>query len=263
MNKIEITVQNYAPTNCNFKAPDQSSIWVNVHFCEDGEDDYIGSGYIDNPFPLDYFGAVGEEFRRETFSGVLVKTVIMEHANGGRSNNKQYSSLLEYLADPLVKELCRKSITGGLAYSFSSDGGDPDNIDYVNTCKFDQFPEEFEISHTTYDSIVPQAWLNEFNSDTIIGLGKCAVWPDADKAIAESTVEDDLFGLRAFPVLKAPIGLTSKMQSICGWFKSCSEPLSDSEFVYIGIRAKTYEIDTIREIYEAGGWILCDQQWDW
>ena len=53
------------------------------------------------------------------------------------------------------------------------------------------------------------------------------------------------------------------MQDICYGFKSFSDPLTDSKFVYIGIRSKKYEIDTINEIYEAGGWILCDQQWDW
>ena len=263
MNKIEINVTNYAPTNADFKTPDQSRIWVGV-YTDDDDSECIGTGYIPNPFPLDYFGAAGEEFQRRTFSGELVKTVVMEHLNGGRSNSREYSSLTEYLADPAVKEKCRQVITGGLAYTLGGDfGGDPDKIDYINTCRWAEFPLEFDVSTCSWDSIVPQEWLNEFHADTIIELGKCSVWSDADKAIAECTVEDDLFGNRLFPVLKAPVELTSQMQSICDGFKSCSEPLSDSEFVYIGIRSKTYEIDTIHEIYAAGGWILCDQQWDW
>lgn len=262
MNKIEIAVQHYAPSRGDSKIPDRSKIWVNVNNYENGNKELIGSGYITNPFSLDYFGS-DEEFSKETFTGSLVKTVVMEHSNGGRSNNKQYSSLAEYLADPVVKESCREYITGGVASVLSRNGGDPDKIDYITTWKFDQFPEEFTTSYSCWDKIIPQEWLNEFNAHTIVNLSKCSVWPNAARAISESQVEEDLFGDRLFPVLKAPIELTGKMQDICYGFRSFSDPLTDSEFVYIGIRSKKYEIDTINEIYEAGGWILCDQQWDW
>jgi hypothetical protein len=107
MNKIEINVTDYASTRGDFKTPDQSRIWVGV-YTDDCNSECIGTGYIPNPFPLDYFGAAGEEFQRRAFSGKLVKTVVMEHLNGGRSNSREYSSLTEYLADPAVKEKCRQ-----------------------------------------------------------------------------------------------------------------------------------------------------------
>lgn len=264
MDKIEINVAHYGPNhNLDSTEVNQSRIWVNVYYIEDGESELIGTDYINNPFPKDYFGTDSKNFQRQAFSGVMLKTVVMEHSNGGRSNENVYNSVTEYLADPVVKELCRAHINGGLAYALSSNGGDPDKVDYVVTCKFDDFPEEFTVENRSYDSIIPQAWLNEFCSDTIVGLSKCGVWPDAESAIKNTERNDDLFGERLFPVLKAPKELASLMRDICYGFKSYSDPLEDDEFVYIGIRSKIYEICTINEIYAAGGWILQYQQWDW
>ena len=263
MNKIDIAVQHYAPQNGDFKNTDKSEIWVILRDPQDDDSWSLGGGYIANIFPEGYFDAEDGSFKKQTVTGVVTRTVVMEHSNGGRTNTKKYSSVQEYLADPIVKAACKDIIVGGLGARISRNGGDPDRVDFVRTFKIDGYSAEFTVSDSCYDSVIPQEWLNEFNSDTIVGLSKCGVWPDADSAIRNTESNDDLFGERLFPVLKAPKELSSLMQDICYGFKSYSDPLMDDEFVYIGIRSKTYEIGTIKKIYEAGGWILQFQEWDW
>lgn len=261
--KIDIDVRHYAPQIGDFKNPDKSKIWVILQDPLDDDSWSIGSGYIANIFPEGYFDAEDGTFNAQKLTGVVTKTVVMEHSNGGRSNNKEYSSVHEYLADPIVKQACRDIIIGGLGAKLSRNGGDPDRVDFVRTFKIDGYSVEFTVSDSCFDSIIPQEWTNEFHSNVITGLAKCKVWDTAQQAIENTESTYDLFGERYFPVLKAPVELASKMENICDGFKSYSTPLTDSEFVYIGIRSKPYEIDNIKEIYSAGGWILQYQEWDW
>lgn len=264
--KIDIDVRHYAPQRGDFSNPDKSKIWVTVSNPANPDEwddyEYLGGGYISNLFPEGYFDAEDGTFKKQKLTGVVTKTVVMEHSNGGRDNNKEYSSVQEYLADPIVKEACRHVTVGGLSARISR-CGDPNQVDFVRTFKIDGYSEEFTIKDSGYSNIMPQEWMNEFHANTIEGLSKCKVWDTAQQALNNTKSTDDLFGERYFPVLKAPVELTSKMQSICDGFKSQSTPLTDSEFVYIGIRSKSYEIGTINEIYEAGGWILCYQEWNW
>lgn len=261
--KIDIDVRHYAPKQGDSGNPNKSKIWVILQDPLDDDSWSIGSGYIANIFPEGYFDAEDGTFKAKTVTGIVTRTVVMEHSNGGRINTKEYSSVQEYLADPIVKAACREHITGGLMARIARGGGEPDRVDFIRTFKIDGYDSEFTVTDSCYDSIIPQGWINEFHSNVITVLAKCKVWDTAEQALQNSESTDDLFGERYFPVLKAPVVLTATMQSICDGFKGYSTPLTDSEFVYIGIRSKSYEIDNIKEIYDAGGWILCDQEWDW
>ena len=257
--KIDIDVRQYALHRLDSNNPDKSKIWVTISHPEEYS---LGCGYISNPFPEGYFDAEDGTFKKQKLTGVVTKTVVMESSNGCRSNTKEYSSIQEYLADPIVKEACRYITVGRLGAKIAR-CGDPNRVDFIRTFKIDGYSEEFTLSDSYYSNIIPQEWTNEFHANTIEVLSKCKVWDTAQQALNNTESTDDFFGERYFPVLKAPVELTETMQSICYGFKSHSIPLTDSEFVYIGIRSKSCEIGTISEIYEAGGCILRDQEWDW
>ena len=256
--KIDISVNHYGPTSNCLTFSDQSQIWVNI---KGSDEEHRGSGYINNIFPTNHFGDGIEDFKKQTLPGTIVKTVYMEKCNGGRDNPNVYNSIEEYVADPAVKRRCHRFMTDRTNY-FSTNG-DPEYVDAIHTFKFDNHPLEFTLSYPIWKSIIPQEWYNEFHADIIEKLSKSETWENADVAIHNTEVTDDLFGNRLFPVLKAPVKKLNKMKNICKNFKNCSKPLTDDKFVYIGIRSKPNEIDTIRDIYLAGGCILQNQSWDW
>lgn len=257
--KIDIEVCHYGPIRGTINFEDTSKIWVCV---DDSDDDsFLGSGYIDNPFTIEELSGIEEKFVKKAFSGTLLYSKYMEHSNGGRTNEKVYDSIAEYFADPLVKALVTKRYLSG----FDLSSGNPDQLDAIHTFEFDQFPgKQFTVSESLWGDFVPPEWRTEIYASTIEQLDSCVVWDDAKQAIANSEVCDDLFGDRAFPVIRAPKHLAKEMLDIAdSAFKSCSKVLHSSEYIYIGLRSKVYELDNINEVYEKGGFILKDRQWDW
>lgn len=260
--KLTVSVRHYGPTHTDgLKFDGQSKIWVIVEDPQDSDDYMVGCGYIDNPFPENYFGESDKEFDKKVLPGTLVKTVFMEGSNGGRTNNKVYNSIPEYLADPVVKAAVREKCLGG----FSLRSGDPDSVDMISTFVLDEFPEkEFTVSDRNWGKIIPDEWYREFYEPIIERLDKADVWETAADAQHNTEVCDDLFGDRAFPVIRAPISLRSEIEDLAeGCFKSCSNTLVGSEYIYIGLRSKVYEIANFPEIYEKGGFILKYESWDW
>lgn len=238
-------------------SPDKSKIWV-ILTCENEDAPTLASGYINNIWNY-------EEFEKyQTVEAEILEHFYMEHYNGGRTNQKRYSSPEEYWADPSVKVNVQKSYGTGWSFSFGY-SGDPDRLDVFYKFKIKDFQYTFELSSTDYDQSAPPEWYNEVHQNSIKKLQSLESFSSADDAINfnRNQPTDDLFGTRFFPVLKAPKDTASLMEDICYSFKSCSTQLTDDEYVYIGIRSKERELDTIYEIYEKGGTILKDACWDW
>ena len=199
-------------------------------------------------------------FEKQTFSGTILKNQYAEASNGGRTNETIYDSIQDYLKDPVVKERVKQKCLNG----FDLSPGDPDNVDEISTFVFDDFPETFfEIEQRSWDNVIPAEWYTEIYAKVISELDTYDVWENAGEAIDNTSTVDDLFGDRAFPVIRAPKALLREMRWLADNFKNCSNPLVGEEYVYIGLRAKPYEISNIAEIYEHGGSILKDKIWDW
>lgn len=260
--KLEINVVHYAPDHKN-KSHNKSEIWVVSKIkneLEEGMTICAGHGYVLNVFGEDYFGNA-ENFRKETFDATIKSVSYFEHCNGGRQNTKAYQSVEEYLSDPVVKEnLRRKSI----ATVFDMSPGDPERIDVEIVFTFDKFPNvELMVTETSYEDIVPEEWYSEFYAKEINELETFDVFENAQEAIINTKIEEDIFGQRAFPVMRVPHNASKELIDCHYAFKNYSKPLKGKEFIYFGLRSKMSELDTINEIYELGGHILKNKQWDW
>jgi hypothetical protein len=265
--EIVINPVHYGYNSKTSNSDNQSLIWVNV-YSKTVTDDFggflrIGGGYIDNLFPNEYFGTQDNFDKSIKLEGVLSECYFMESSNGGRGNPNQYSSIEEYIKDPLVKQRFNKRQFNRFDFS---DCGDPERVDLISRFRIQEpfeVPRTFELKERIWEDVVPLEWYSEAHSSTVERLSKTDSYENAQEAIESTSVEDDLFGSRLFPVLKAPKELMDKMKEICEDFKSYSKVLMDDQFIYIGIRSKEHEIDTINDIYENGGTILKDTQWDW
>ena len=77
---------------------------------------------------------------------------------------------------------------------------------------------------------------------------------------------DDLFGDRFFPVAKFDLTTTSLdiAECMCDHFKGHSKPIIyQDRFAFIGIRCKPSELYNIHDLYEVGGTILINEEFDW
>lgn len=267
--EVSIRPVNYGYSMIAKKADDQSKLWVVVEsktlfgYEEYGQKLRLGVGYIDNMFPENYFG-IPENFKKElVLEGVLTEFYFMEHSNGGRGNIAQYSSISSYIDDPRVKErFTRRQFN---QFDFN-DCGEPQKVDLVVKFRIQgptSIPRIFELRESIWEDIIPLQWYSEAHSETIKKLSILECFDTSDEAIESTVTEDDLFGQRLFPVLKAPKELMDTMKEHCENFKSYSKVLMDDEFIYIGIRSKEYEIDAIHDIYKDNGKIIKDVQWDW
>lgn len=261
--KVEIQICHYAHNRETQKSDDQSKIWVNVVHSEINEfEDWklrLGGGYMNNPYPKDYFGDSGN-FRKTSIEGVLKDFCFKEHMNGGRGNVKSYSSITEYFADPLVKELFFKKIKGGL---FGMQAGDPDKVDFECSIRLVEFPITAVFKESIWEDFIPREWYNEVYADAIKELSTINSWDTYEEAFENQQRQDDLFGERYFPVIKAPLNLKEVMLECAGNFKSHSKPIDDGTYVYIGLRSKSYELSEMSEVYNQGGTILKHKEWDW
>lgn len=263
---VEVKVIHYGYTGQN-KPGDQARIWVCLSSTsieeEWGGRLVLGSGYIPNPFPTDYFLTATGEFNSTPVPGVITELKVKEHLNGGRMNDKTYSSLAEYVADPMVKELVQRKAKTDI---FDWPCGDPEHADLI--VKFSLHPDtgftqEFEVKKTIWDNIIPAEWYSEIHADVITWLQVLDVYDNAAEALAGTVPTPDFFGERLFPVIKAPKALADVMLEHASSFKGHSTPLFDNEHVYIGVRSKPHEISEITDIYASGGTILKGKQWDW
>lgn len=202
------------------------------------------------------------EAAKTKIQGVKLKQVIVQEGlNGGRTNQKKYGSVAEYLADPVVKANCQKYLVGGLASRISYTG-EPHRVDKTYIVGIDN-KLEVKLVNIGYDPVIPQAWYDEFFADTIQSLRTNAVYETAAEALDSLPVADDIFGSRYFFVIKGPLRLKKCMKEVAGYFKGQSHPLTTDEFVFIGIRSKPCELGGIKLIYNQGGWVLKDRSWDW
>jgi hypothetical protein len=253
---------HFAPDNKKYVAGqptpyDKTKIWGVIVKDADDEDTLSGYGYIDNIFGI-------EEINKEKLYDINILAIkYLEHSNGGRTNKKEYNSVEDYWADPKVKENVCRSYKEGLSFKFSYNGN-PDEIDVKVVFEVVDYPgHTFTLYENLYTSKPPKEWYSECLSHVIDELKQKSSYPTHLDALEAQIKTDDLFGERYFPVLKAPIALEEQMVECAAYFKGHSKTLTDGENVYIGIRSKSHELGGITEIYEQGGTILVDTQWDW
>lgn len=239
-------------------------IWFNVYSAEvvDKFDNpiLIGSSYVKNIFTDDQI----RKDENNTFlelTGIIEDIKFLEKSNGGRSNEKEYSSVQDYFNDPKVKRNIEQKCKAGVL-SFIS--GDPDKVSIKTKIKLNIVPEQLIVVELgVYDDFVPPEWYNEFHADILDRLLTKEHYASSSEAINGLTYHEDLFGDRYFPVIKASIDKIEQMKILASEFKNWSKPLFNDQFVFIGLRAKPDEIYTIEDIYNAGGYILKNVDWDW
>ena len=264
--EVKVYIVHYALGGKDCPA-DQSKIWVVLNSTSI-EDDWgsmfgLGCGYIDNPYPIDFFLDAEGQFKRTEVVGAIVDVKFMEHINGGRTNTKVYESISDYVADPVVRENVARKAKADI---FDMILGDPDNVDAIVKFRIEgptSFPAIYEVKQHLYGDIIPVEWYLEIHADVIAELQLVATFENADEALIGTNSEDDLFGSRLFPVIKAPKKLAEQMKEHAASFKGHSKLLFDNEHVYIGLRSTPNEIFEITDIYASGGAILNGRQWDW
>jgi len=237
--------------------PNTSKIWAVIQKDIDDEDTVSGYGYIENIFGI-------EEIDKDKLYDINILSIkFMEHANGGRTNTKQYNSIEEYWADPKVKENVMRCYKEGFSFKLSYRGS-PDELDVIVDFEVVGYEGHiFTLSENLYPCEPPEEWYSESLPYVIENLKTKTTYETYQDALEAQTKTDDFFGERYFPVLKAPKHLKGKIQDCCDNFKGHSKALTDGENIYIGIRSKDFELGAIKEIYEQGGSILVDAEWDW
>ena len=261
---LRLTTQ-FAPLSNTYKGMtyDQTRVWAVLR--EERDDpfsiSFTGGHHIPNVFDI-----TNETLQEELpeLSTTICKIWYTQHSTCLGAKLKEYDSVESYWADPSIKKACIEKFQGGVDYSLANDS-DPTSIDMHVAVTLDGYPDVGVLSFKSvlYDTNSPTEWYSEAHDLLIKSLRNVVSYDTAEKAIKSMTLEQDLFGDRYFPVLKAPQELETEMADIASSFKSCSRTLTDGENIYIGIRSKTHEIGYIHDIYEAGGTILVDTQWDW
>ena len=226
------------------------------------------SGYIEN------FLGLTEIDKEVKYEVTCTRAFLMESKNGGRTNTTEYDTIEDYINDPFVRRMYEKKRTSGM-FGMLDYGANPGEVDDVYDLQWD-IPLDiegfepgsykrvtFQLESSRYESIAPADWENDLFMAKIGKLRQAKAYSDSTSAIDAQVRTQDLFGDRFFPVLRAPLALKEQMLEACYYFKSHSKPLFDDTYVYIGIRSKVHEIGTIQTIYEEGGEILINREWDW
>ena len=189
-----------------------------------------------------------------------------EHTNGGRTNNKEYVSPSAYFADPYVKERYM-SYLGRDVFDFSFPPGDPDKVDMVVT--FRHFGVQFSLRDSSIDvqNTPLVEWYSEYHQTTAERLATSEVFASSNEAIAGQIKCDGIFGDRYFPIAKFDLTKVklSDAINVCESFKGCSTALvlAGGKVAFIGLRAKASELEYIEDVYEVGGQIVSNQDWEW
>lgn len=246
MNTITLKITNFGPVNCEFT--DKNMVWIHGEF----NNQHL-SGYVPNVFGVD------EIIPGNEHTVTVLKTSVMEHMNGGRINEKEYSSIEEYIADPLVKERCIQQYKKEpFDFNFR---GEPTRVDhkfYLN-----HNGKDISVISPGYDTVVPPEWYSEVHMTKAAELYSKYCFEDLDEAISNLGAVDDLFGTRYFPVACFNRNLLDDAKDVCENFKGFSQPLLYEDRVFFGLRMKPCEIGYITDLYDAGGVILKNCEWDW
>lgn len=250
MNTTDIVIRHFGPVFNKEKTvyDNQSIVWI----CGEFNGHYL-SGYIPNIFDI------SEIDTKKSYKFTVNKISVLEHSNGGRMNKEEYSSIEEYISDPVVKQRCLTHYTKNLL-DFSI-CGDPTRVDYKFYLNYND--QETTVISSKYETVVPQEWYSDVHSETAKILYNANFYKDSQEAISSLDSVDDLFGTRYFPVACFSKDLLEDAKDVCENFKGQSEPLLYEDRVYFGLRIKPSEICYISELYNSGGVILIDHSWDW
>lgn len=262
---LRIKLMHFAPGQNRQTQPNRESINFGTNkeliwaILEDADAGHMACGYIPNVFGINELtNAHPVYFNIETD-----EVTYMEHGNGGRTNPNRYSSIESYWEDPLVEATVKTKYKKGLEFSISY-YGTPEEIDQIHSFTIEGFPDKFELSGTMYEASPPEEWYNEVHAPTVELLKEAEVFETFEEAYEGRVIVEDIFGNRCFPVLKAPKELVDIMEDCACSFKGNSDTLTDGEFIYIGLRSKMSEFaDGVLNIYDNGGKILKNQEWNW
>jgi hypothetical protein len=237
-------------------------VWA-IYRSEDSDvnDFTTAYGWVPNVWGLDESSSV-----KNIVECNLVKKYFMQASNGGRSNLKHYDSIADYFADPIVKKMYMRSLSSENDILFlMNHPGDTDRLDVVY--EFEHEGQHFELDDSIWDpkDSPVNDWYSEFHAVTGAILESIESYATAEEAIAAQTSTNDLFGKRYFPVAKFDLSKVKLSDAliICEEFKGHSRPLTFNGVAYVGVRSKDYQLESIESIYELGGTILKDRDWDW
>ena len=198
-------------------------------------------------------GKEGGQLKREIKGFKLI-----EHMNGGRADNKRYSSYREFFNDERKKRVM--SFWKGGPFAQLGTSGEPDKADII--LEFD----DFEIDSFAFEICAPEEWYSELHQKNSKFKFVDGFYKNADKAIEAFSQKsvDDIFGTRYFPVLVFPKDKLSVVKRIVQQAKNHSKSIVTNEYSIIGTRCKSYQYQNIiSETYKEGGKVSIGLMWDW
>ena len=194
-----------------------------------------------------------------TIEKMIVKAVLLEAKNGGRFNNREYKSYQEYFDS--CKDTVMEYWRGGMMLKIMRGSGDPDSMDirvYLGNGMILEGP--------LYEFSAPEEWYSEIHRDNYKFQLRDGLFDTADEAIYAYSLlnSEDLFGERYFPVAVFPIETTANIRDIMAMPKGSSKPIVTRDNIIFGTRCKSSEYqELIKLVYENGGKIAKNLQWDW
>jgi hypothetical protein len=197
---------------------------------------------------------------KEVIERTLRKAVLLEHRNGGRRDNNEYSSYAEFFNADRRKEV-EAYRGGGLTLKLLRGGGDPDQADV----KF--YFDDIIIEDSCWSMCCPEEWYSEMHAKSPLFRFVDGFYENAEKAIEAFTQKkyDDMFGERYFPVCAFPHGTDQEiMENIRNQPKAASGVIVTDKWVIFGTRCKPYEFSSvIEETYKAGGKVPIGAEYSW
>lgn len=187
------------------------------------------------------------------------QAAIMQASNGGRGDQRKYSSYAEYFHPERRARLATKRSAGLMGAIMMR--GDDDRADIWIAL------DDFALSDSCWSIKAPQEWYSE----DLRGLTKFrfvdGFYADAANAIIafQQKHHDDLFGERYFPTLVFPLDTPNeKIRKIIYRPKATSEAIVTDQWIIFGTRCKPHEYEEVIEsTYEAGGKVPIGVEWDW
>jgi hypothetical protein len=231
--------------SCQHLSDDKKRQYVHASSKDLNEFDIYG---VSNWIPV--LGEKDTEVKRKVMGAYL-----MEAMNGGRSDNREYSSYQNYFNKDKKQEV-QDYWKGGLLGRMRRQGGDPDRVSII--LKFNAF----SLEDNTWSMIAPEEWYSELHPikfpHGFYGSSEEAIKFFGDKA------HEDLFGERYFPVIVFPKKTEADIRGIVHGAKGCSKPIVTKDYVVFGTRCKPDEYSyIIEQTYTAGGKVAKSKEWDW
>jgi hypothetical protein len=185
----------------------------------------------------------------------IIGCCLKEAMNGGRCDNKEYSSYQDYFNKD-KKEEVKKYWIGGLLERIDRGGGDADKTSLILRFK------DFSLENNTWSMTAPEEWYSELHQ-LEFPRGFYETSEEAIKFFGDKA-HDDLFGERYFPVIVFPKDTEANVREIAGMPKSCSKAIMTKEYIIFGTRCKSSEYtDVIDKTYKADGKVAKSKEWDW